>query len=110
MNNILNNPDFVADVALLCCAMNVCERANCPFSNTWLVDGDEGHVAAGGGSNVQNQPAALVQLAFAQHVHANVPLHLAHNFFFFYMYLINCVLMKEIALIVDIVQYIALDI
>ena len=75
MNNFLNDPDFAADIALLCCAMNnVCERANCPFSNTWLANEDEVHVATGGGGDVPNQPAALVRLALAQHVHANVPL------------------------------------
>ena len=38
-SNFINDPSFTADVALACCVLNnICERAKCPFSDTWLAE------------------------------------------------------------------------
>ena len=78
MNNFINDPDFAADVALVTCALNnICQRAQCPFSDSWLAEeaavppAGQGHHAA---ADLGQAAGALVRLALAQDLNGHVPL------------------------------------
>ena len=39
VHNNLDDPDFAADVAIVCCGLhNICERWKCPMEPTWLIN------------------------------------------------------------------------
>lgn len=70
VNNFLRDSVFCTDVALVCCALhNVCERAACPFEDSWVpadtVPIPGGH---GGAAGIAAAPALMLRNALAQYV------------------------------------------
>ena len=71
-NTFLKDPVFAANVALVCCALHVCERASCPFEDSWIPSDAGGiqlqaHVALpGAGAELQ----ALITRDARTHSHA----------------------------------------
>ena len=72
----LNDPVFVRQVAMVCCALhNVCERHQCPFEPGWLPDENAytasipTHLQA----NVVIGPAAGIRDALATYIHHHRP-------------------------------------
>ena len=72
-NNFLKDPVFAANVALVCCALhNVCERASCPFEDSWIPSDagaiqPQAHVALpGAGAELQ---ALITKDALSRYVH-----------------------------------------
>ena len=72
----LNDPVFVRQVAMVCCALhNVCERHQCPFEPGWLPDENAytasipTHLQA----NVVIGPAAGIRDALATYIHRHCP-------------------------------------
>ena len=79
--NFVNDPDFAGDVALVRCALNnICVRSNREVFDSWLADNmEEEELQHHGGAHANNansedNPAVLVRLALAEHIHNVVPM------------------------------------
>ncbi|XP_065193105.1 uncharacterized protein LOC135824300 [Sycon ciliatum] len=74
VKNNYSDPDFVSDVTLVCCALhNVCERCQCPFESSWVINPIHYQAPPGQDNAGADGEGLALRNILANHIHAHHP-------------------------------------